>query len=209
MDSHSSLFPFVCPVQGAICHPPSFMSSSSATPLFYIPITLSWYWVVWCCCGLFACLFDWPVWVFDLAYRSVSEVGVDLLLQILALLHKSVLEKHSCWKVVVGPPVFREELADQCWSFFQFPLENVDLVQEQDDRGLIKQLVVHDWVEQCQRILQSVHPWVILTGLIVWGQCCHKNNGVHIVEIWSMQEKQRKRCQYDERKCSFLIRLLR
>lgn len=62
----------------------------------------------------------------------MRKVCIDLFVGILALLQKQVLDVGGCVGVVVRPRVVRE-VVHQHGSALEFPLENVNLVQEQDE----------------------------------------------------------------------------
>jgi len=82
----------------------------------------------------------------------MGKMSVHLLVEILDLLKEPVLEKDGCTEIVVGSTVLWKVFAHQR-SRFQFPLKDINLVQEQDHGCLRKELMVRDMVEQGQTLL--------------------------------------------------------
>jgi hypothetical protein len=61
-------------------------------------------------------------------------------------------------------------------------LESIDLVQEQDDRGLYKPSRVADGVEQCEGLLHSVHGLILEKQLVVLRNSDKEKDGGDILE---------------------------
>lgn len=115
----------------------------------------------------------------------MCEMCVDLFVGILALLQKHVLNVCRCVGVVVGPRVIGE-VVHHHRSTLELPLEDINLVQEQDERGQLKQLVVRDRVEQGHALHKPVQALVVLAGLVVCRECNHEDDGVDIVKVWTI-----------------------
>lgn len=82
----------------------------------------------------------------------MGEMSIHLLGKILDLLKEPVLEKDGCTEIVVGSTVLWKVFAHHR-SRIQFPLKDVNLVQEQNHGRLRKELMVRDMVEQHQTLL--------------------------------------------------------
>lgn len=114
----------------------------------------------------------------------MGKVGIDLLGGILALLQESTVEEGRCSGVIVGSIVLGKVCLHQR-SRIEFALEDIDLIHEQNERRVGKQLVVGDRVEKHHTLLHPVHPLVLLTALVERRQRRHEDDTIDVIEVWT------------------------
>lgn len=104
-----------------------------------------------------------------LSVRGARIVGIDLLGCGGLVERDEAMEKVvACCIVVVASVVIWEVIAQG--RMCQFLLEQIDLVQEEDDRGLDEPARVADGIEKSEGFLHSVDGFVFIEHLVVFGQ---------------------------------------
>jgi len=98
---------------------------------------------------------------------GTGEVGVDLLCLMLVEADKAVEDVVAGKSIVVAAFVVREVVLHR--AHWEFLLESINLVQEQDDRCLDEPSGIADGVEQSKGLLHTVDSLVFKKQLIIFG----------------------------------------
>jgi hypothetical protein len=137
-----------------------------------------------------ACVLDWGI-----EYHTVycghdesdlhgiggaGEMGVNLLGLVLVERDEAVEDVVTCRSVVWATLVVGKIVLHRADG--ELLLESVDLVQEQDDRGLDEPPRVADGVEKCESFLHAVDRLVLKEQLVVLGDGDQEKDGGDILE---------------------------
>jgi len=111
---------------------------------------------------------------------SASEMGVDLFGLMLVQADESVEDVVASQGVIITTFVVREVVLH--WADWQLLLESINLVQEQDYRGLDEPSRIADRVKKSKGLLHTIDGLVLKQKLVVLGNGNEEEDGCDILE---------------------------
>lgn len=109
-----------------------------------------------------------------------GEMGIYLLGFVLVQADESVQDIVASQRIIVSSLVIWEVVLH--WADWQLLLKSIDLVQEQDNRGLDEPSRVADGIKQCEGLLHAVDSLVFEQKLIILRNGNQEENGGDILE---------------------------
>lgn len=112
----------------------------------------------------------------------MGQVHIDLLLRSFILSKEERLEEGSNTFEIIRISVLLEIVLNQ-YASFNLPLQDIDLVEEEDHGGLPYKGVVANRFKQQYGVHHSINGWVFDKGLVEGRDCCHENDGVAVIKV--------------------------
>jgi len=111
---------------------------------------------------------------------GASEMRVDLLRLVLVQADESVQDVVASQSVILTALVIREVVLH--WAGWELLLETIDLVQEQNYRGLDEPSGIADRIEKRKSLLHTIDSLILEQKLIVLGDGKEEKDGGDILE---------------------------